>query len=215
MNIAEKISETGKYPSRQKAYELWEEGIQTRLSKPYGFPFEHEYRFHTQGVARAAEIIAKHIPEMDSKKAFVLGLLHDYGKRVNERQEARFHGREGYEQMMKMGYPDVARVCLTHTFPNKNFDDEAFSYPRDWIDWTRNVLSTIDYDDYDYLIAFCDKFFEGMSMVSIESRVKGIVERYGLSKKQEEILLKQSLLLKSYFDDKTKCDTYSLLGIKK
>lgn len=201
-------------PTRSEALKLWEKGISERCCKPYGFPFEDEYRFHTLGVAKAAEAIASRIPGMDCDKAYVLGLLHDYGKRISEKAEGRFHGREGFEAMRELGYTEVAQICLTHTFPNKNFSDDEFSYPRDWQEWSRRTLENIEYDDYDYLIALCDKFFEGMSMVSIAKRVKGIVSRYGLAPEQEKILLEGSMRLKNYFDAKTGCDIYDILGIE-
>lgn len=202
------------YPTRNEALKIWEKGIFDRCQKPYGFPFENEYRFHTLGVAKAAEAIASHIPDMDCDKAYILGLLHDYGKRISERTEGRFHGREGFEAMMEMGYPEVAKICLTHTFPNKNFSDEEFSYPQEWRDWSRKTLADIEYNDYDYLIALCDKFFEGMSMVSISKRVKGIVQRYGLDLSQEKILFEGAVRLKDYFDRKTGCNIYDILGIE-
>ena len=202
------------YPPRKQALQIWEQGIIYRLSRPYGFTFEDEYRFHTIGVASAAEKIAQQIPSMDKEKAFVLGLLHDYGKRINERIEGYFHGREGYEQMMKMGYPDVAKVCLTHTFSEKDFSDKNYSYPQEWKDWARQMLKNITYDDYDRLICLCDKFFEGLSIVSISGRVKGIVNRYHLSKTAEESLFKQSMELKKYFDKKTGQDIYQILNIE-
>ena len=202
------------YPDREEAYKLWEEGIQHRLSKEYGFTFEHEYRFHTQGVAKAAEKIACHVSGMDAEKAFILGLLHDFGKRIGEKFEGRFHGQEGYEKMCEMGYFDVAKVCLTHTFPDKDFSDDEFSYPMEWKVWSKQTLSNIEYDDYDYLIALCDKFFEGMSMVSIKKRVDGIVRRYNLDEKQKVLLCKQSNKLKEYFDKKTGCNIYTILGIE-
>lgn len=213
---AQTIDKTSGYgfPSRAEALILWENGIRHRLAQPYGFPFEGEYRFHTKGVAAAAEKIAAYTPKMDSEKAYILGLLHDYGKRISEKQENRFHGQEGYEEMLKLGYPEIARVCLTHTFPVKNFRDSEFSYPDSWIKWVRKTLSTIEYDDYDYLICLCDKFFEGMAMVSIEKRVKGIVARYGLDASQEAVLVRQSAWLKEYFERKTGRDIYDILGIE-
>ena len=202
------------YPTKHEALQIWEQGIIYRLSRPYGFTFENEYRFHTMGVASAAEKIAKYIPTMNTEKAFVLGLLHDYGKRINERIERRFHGQEGYEQMLKMGFPDVAKVCLTHTFSEQNFKDEQYSYPQEWKDWAHKMLKNITYDDYDYLICLCDKFFEGLSIVSISKRVNGIVKRYNLGRTEEDFLLKESTKLKDYFDKKTGCDIYKILGIE-
>ncbi|MBR1648392.1 MAG: HD domain-containing protein [Alphaproteobacteria bacterium] len=202
------------YPDRQEAFKIWEDGIAFRRDSQYGFDYENEYRFHTLGVAKAASKIASRIPGMDEEEAYILGLLHDYGKKINEKKEGIFHGRVGYEELLKMGYGEAAQICLTHTFPIKNFDDSEYSYPQDWKDWLHKALALIEYSDYDYLIALCDKFFEGLSMVSIEKRVAGIKKRYNLDDKQAETLLDESLRLKDYFDKKTGCDIYDILGIK-
>lgn len=158
--------------------------------------------------------IAALIPGMDGEKAYVLGLLHDYGKRIGEREENKFHGQEGYEQMMFLGYPDVAQICLTHTFPDKNFDRGQYSFPDEWIEWAREKLAGTVYTDYDYLIAFCDKLFEACEMVSIEKRIEAIVERYGLNADQRDLLYRESIGLKKYFDEKTGDDVYRILEIE-
>ena len=224
------------FPSRKQAEEIWEQGIRYRLSRPYPYLLEKEYRFHTLGVAaavdavpeegavviatgpltsdRLAEKIAALIPGMDGEKAYVLGLLHDYGKRIGEREENKFHGQEGYEQMMFLGYPDVAQICLTHTFPDKNFDRGQYSFPDEWIEWAREKLAGTVYTDYDYLIAFCDKLFEACEMVSIEKRIEAIVERYGLNADQRDLLYRESIGLKKYFDEKTGDDVYRILEIE-
>ncbi len=203
------------FPDRDRAEALWEEGIRYRLSRPYPFDLEAEYRFHTRGVAEAAEKIAACVPGLVPEKAFVFGLLHDYGKRVNQSRENKFHGQEGYEQMMKLGYPEIARICLTHTFPDKDFNPEQYSFPPQWFDWIRCHLAPLVYDDYDLLIAFCDKLFEACTMVSIEERVAAIVRRYGLNDRQRDLLYNQSMKLKHYFDAKTGRDVYEILGLEK
>lgn len=202
-----------KFPTRAEAERIWQEGILYRLSRPYSFPQEKEYCFHTKGVAAAAEKIAGNITGMNGEKAYVLGLLHDYGKRINEKLENKFHGREGYEQMMLMGYPEVAQICLTHTFPSKDFKNGQYSYPDEWLDWARGLLKNVVYTDYDYLIAFCDKLFEGMKMVTVEKRVEGISARYNLKAEQREFLYNESMELKNYFDKKTGQDVYRLLNL--
>lgn len=50
------------FPSRKKAEEIWEQGIGYRLSRPYPYPLEKEYRFHTRGVAAAAEKLPPAFP---------------------------------------------------------------------------------------------------------------------------------------------------------
>lgn len=201
-------------PSLKEAIDIWEKGIICRRQKPYGFDLEEEYRFHTQGVASAARKIAELLPNLDPEKAYILGLLHDYGKKVSENIEGIFHGKVGYESMMSMGYYDVAKICLTHTFAEKTFDNDNYNYPQQWLDWVRITLDNITYDDYDYLIALADKFFEGMSMVTIEDRVLGIIKRYKINENQIKYFTEQSLRLKKYFDDKTGQDIYKILNIK-
>lgn len=203
------------FPDRDWAEALWEEGIRYRLSRPYPFDLESEYRFHTRGVAEAAEKIAAYVPGLVPERAFVFGLLHDYGKRISQSRENKFHGQEGYEQMMKLGYPEIAQICLTHTFPDKDFNPEQYSFPPEWFDWIRCRLAPLVYDDYDLLIAFCDKLFEACEMVSIEERVAAIVRRYGLNGRQRNLLYDQSMKLKHYFDAKTGRNVYKILGLEK
>ena len=200
------------YPNRKRAEIIWEEGIEYRCSLPYSFSFEKEYRFHTQGVAKTAEKIAKYIKNMNAEKAYVLGLLHDYGKRISEKIENKFHGQEGYEQMMKMGYDEVAQICLTHTFL-KDFSFANYHYPLEWLLWAKKTLQTVEYTDYDYLISLCDKLFEGMSMVKIEERVEGISKRYNLNESISANLLKECKYLKSYIDNKIGNDVYRIIGL--
>ena len=48
-----------KFPDLVTAEKLWHAVILNRLSKPYPFKDRDAYVFHTRGVARFAEIIAK------------------------------------------------------------------------------------------------------------------------------------------------------------
>ncbi len=204
-----------KYPNKIEAEKIWQEGIDYRLSKPYPFKHKEEYIAHSTGVAKAAEQIAMHTTDLDPEKAYVLGLLHDYGKRICQFAENRFHGREGFDEMKKLGYDDVARICLTHTFNKSEFDISLYPfYPQEDIFLAKNYLKNIIYDDYDLLICLCDKFFEAFDMVSIEYRVKRIFERCNLTPKVREVLLSESNSLKDHFDKKTGKDIYKILGIK-
>lgn len=67
---------------------------------------------HSYNVARAAERIAERC-KMDSDKAFVLGLLHDIGRRTGV--AAVRHIIDGYDYAMSKGWDDAARVCLTYS----------------------------------------------------------------------------------------------------
>ena len=56
---------------------------------------------------------------MDGEKAYVLGLLHDIGRKFGIYHMP--HVYRGYHYMMELGYGEVARVCLTHSFSTPDF----------------------------------------------------------------------------------------------
>ncbi|MFI3242096.1 MAG: HD domain-containing protein [Alphaproteobacteria bacterium] len=167
--------------------------------------------FHFFNIAEAAEKIAEK-SGLNPEKAYVLGLLHDYGYEASHPTQPDFHPRQGYLQMLEMGYIDVARVCLSHTFPNKDLSTNNF--PQDFLDWVEKELKNIEYDDYDRLIQLCDMFFNDNNKFSINSRVEDIATRHKISKQQQETMLNNAIYLKNYFDNKCGCDVYKLLGIK-
>ena len=64
--------------------------------------------------ARCAEKIAARCPGLDPDKAYVLGLLHDIGRWYGDGHLC--HVYYGWKYMTELGYDDVARICLTHSF---------------------------------------------------------------------------------------------------
>lgn len=114
-----------------------------------------------------------------------------------------------------MGYPAAAKICLTHSFPSRDFCDEDYaSYPADWLEWAHRELAKVTYDDYDRLIQLCDMFFEGMQMVDFETRFSGIVRRYNLKPEDVENLRKNAERNLAYFEAKIGVGIYQLLNIK-
>ena len=71
---------------------------------------------HSENAGLAAGNIAKRIPGMDPEKARVLGILHDIGRRVGVVSIPR-HIVEGYRYAIGQGWPEVARICMTHSYP--------------------------------------------------------------------------------------------------
>lgn len=74
---------------------------------------------HSQNVVAAAEIIAEHCG-LNPEKAFVCGLLHDIGRRNGV--TAVRHIIDGYDYAASKGRDEIARVCLTHSFPVKDIE---------------------------------------------------------------------------------------------
>ena len=64
---------------------------------------------HCRVAAHCAEKIAQRCG-MDGEKAYVLGLLHDIGRKFGTRHMG--HVVDGYRYMLALGYDEVARICL-------------------------------------------------------------------------------------------------------
>ena len=99
------------YPTRKDAMEMLEEAA---LLNP------GPWKKHSYLVADCAERIARECG-LDTEKAYCLGLLHDIGRRFGVTQLR--HVYDGYFYMNQIGYNEVARVCLTHSFHIKNLDN--------------------------------------------------------------------------------------------
>ena len=77
------------------------------------------WALHSQVTAEAARAIAERCPDMDGDTAYVMGLLHDIGRR--EGFKYLQHTLDGYRFLTDMGYVDAAVICLTHSLPNKGY----------------------------------------------------------------------------------------------
>ncbi|MGM9563179.1 MAG: HDOD domain-containing protein [Faecousia sp.] len=135
---------------------------------------------HSYHVADAAKIIAEHCDSLDSEKAFVCGLLHDIGRRTGI--AAVRHIIDGYDYAMSKGWDEVARVCLTHSFPVK--DIEADIGKKDisqaQYDFICHYLNNLEYDDYDKLIILCDALADANGFCILEKRFIDTTRRYGI-----------------------------------
>lgn len=90
------------------------------------FKFKEPWELHCFNVASISEKIANNITGLDSKYAFIYGLVHDIG-RITERGRTnpKSHPVEGYKFLTEgenygKGYEQIAMSCITHTFPNLN-----------------------------------------------------------------------------------------------
>ena len=93
------------YPVREEAERLLKEA-EVCNPGPWGS--------HSRVAAMCAEKIAAACPDMDEEKAYVLGLLHDIGRKFGVKHLG--HVYDGYKYMLDLGYDEAARICLTHSF---------------------------------------------------------------------------------------------------
>lgn len=135
---------------------------------------------HSYYVADAARRIAAHCDGMDAEKAFVCGLLHDIGRRTGI--AAARHIIDGYDYALSKGWDEVARVCLTHSFPVRDIEADIGKkdISKSQYDFINNFLQHIEYDDYDKLIILCDALGDANGFCILEKRLIDTTRRYGI-----------------------------------
>lgn len=186
-------------PTRKEAEELLKEAEQCNPG-PWGN--------HSRIAAHCAEKIAEACEGMDPEKAYILGLLHDIGRKFGVRHLG--HVSDGYRYMTSLGYDEAARICLTHSFNTMRIDDYIgrFDTSEEEEQLIRTELSKIIPDDYDRLIQLVDAMAGGDRILDVESRMSDVKQRYG-SYPQEK--WNTNLQLKTLFENKTGKNLYDLV----
>ena len=154
---------------------------------------------HCRVAAHCAERIAARCEGMNPDKAYVVGLLHDIGRRFGGRHLG--HVADGYSYMMSLGYDEVARICLTHSFNNQSMDGYIgkIDTTEEELKLIQTELAKITMDDYDRLIQLCDSLAGAEGVLDIEERMGDVKRRYGYYPEDKWNI---NLDLKRYFEDK-------------
>lgn len=163
---------------------------------------------HSYKVARLAEKIALKA-NMDAEKAYVIGLLHDIGRRNGE-MHAR-HALEGYNYLTEIGFEDGARICLTHTFQYQDVEAiyDTWDCNSEEKDFVKRYLEMVVYDDYDKLIQLCDALSLSDGYCYAEKKMVSSIIKFGFNNTTVN-KWKAILKLKEYFDKKIDGDVYKL-----
>lgn len=163
---------------------------------------------HSYVVAQCAEKIAKSCG-MDPEKAYVLGLLHDIGRKFGIKHFGHIY--DGYKYMERLGYGDVARICLTHSFCIKRVEDYLgnMDVTKEEEKEVTDALNAIEYDDYDLLIQLCDTMGAAEGVVPMEVRMEDVRRRYG---KFPQDKWDKNMELRAYFEKKCSKDIYDVVG---
>ena len=164
---------------------------------------------HSESVAQNAKLIAQRCG-LDAQKAYVMGLLHDIGRR--EGISGIKHIFDGYAYMLEMGEKEIARICLTHSFPLKDVQTYigAYDCTEEELAFLRDFLEHTEQDDYDRLIQLCDAISLPEGACIMEKRLMDVALRHGLPEFSLD-KWRAFLALKQYFDDKCGCNLYELL----
>lgn len=188
------------YPTREKAEELLKEAEACNPG-PWGN--------HSRVAAMCAEKIAAACRDMNVEKAYVLGLLHDIGRKFGVKHLG--HVYDGYKYMLDLGYDEVARICLTHSFSVPDIDvyignRDVSKEQQEEID---AALAECVYDEYDKLIQLCDALAGAEGVVAMEERMADIKKRYGSYPQNK---WDANLALRHYFEEKAGEDIYRLVS---
>lgn len=159
---------------------------------------------HCRTAAHCAEKIALACG-MEGEKAYVLGLLHDIGRKFGIKHLA--HVAEGYHYMAEMGYDEAARICLTHSFSTGNLQDYIGKNDVDEEEYAflQFMLAKTPMDDYDRLIQLCDALAGNGKVLDIEERMGDVKRRYGFYPPEKWA---KNMELKQYFEKKSGQDIY-------
>lgn len=167
---------------------------------------------HNRTAGFCASAIAEKCDNLNPEYAYVLGLLHDIGRR--EGVSDMKHIIDGYRFMKSMGYDDSARICLTHSFPYKNINsyNGKNDCSEEETEFIQTFLENTEYDDYDRLIQLCDAISFPDGATFLEKRLVDVVMRRGFN---DYTLQKWKAFfeLKEYFDNKTQTDIYKILNV--
>lgn len=184
------------FPSREEAIELLKEAERCNPG-PWGN--------HSRVVAHCAEKIALECGDLDSNKAYILGLLHDIGRKFGVRHLG--HVSDGYSYMMSLGYNEVAQICLTHSFSNLTTDEYIgeFDTTEEELKLIQDALKVSTMDEYDRLIQLCDALAGAEGVLDIEERMRDVKCRYG---SYPQAKWDSNLALKKHFEEKIGKDIY-------
>ena len=187
------------YPSREEAERLVREAEAINPG-PWGD--------HCRVAAHCAESIATRCEGMNPDKAYVVGLLHDIGRRFGGRHLG--HVADGYSYMMSLGFDEVARICLTHSFNNQSMDGYIgkIDTTEEELKLIQTELAKITMDDYDRLIQLCDSLAGAEGVLDMEERMGDVKRRYGYYPEDKWNI---NLGLKKYFEDKMQADLYEVV----
>ncbi len=160
---------------------------------------------HSRVAAHCAEKIAGFCPGMNPEKAYILGLLHDIGRKFGARHLG--HVSDGYRYMISLGYDEAARVCISHSFVNQSLNDYVGKWDinKKELHLISNQMERMVYDDYDRLIQLCDALAGSEGVLDMDARMDDVQRRYGSYPPEKRW---KNHWLRAYFEEKMGKNVY-------
>ena len=184
----------------------WAQKLLTESAAINPGPWEAHSRF----VALGAQLIADRCSGLDPDRAYILGMLHDIGRRFGI--AGMRHVLDGYQFLNHQGYPGAARICMTHSYPIRDLPHGASPWDGSEQDWqiVAAFLAGIEYDDYDRLIQLCDALALPSGFCLLEKRLVEVALRYGCNQWTVE-RWQAFIKIKDYFESRIGGSIYPLL----
>lgn len=185
---------------REKADEIFAWGLDKRHDD-----LREGWKAHSFGAAKVAATIAEKA-DMDADLAYAMGLLHDIGRYdLDARMD---HIILGYRKLMEENLPEIARICLTHSFhPKETVMALRLSNEKD-TKFVQDFVSRAEYNDYDRLIQMADYMAGAHGVTIIERRFCSVLYRHGMPDPRGELI--ELYEIKKEFDKKCNADVYTL-----
>lgn len=188
------------YPSAEEALRELELGFEINPTR---------WVDHARYTGEAARNIAA-ASGLDGEKAYVLGLLHDIGRRFGF--SGIRHIVDGYNYAKEKGWDEVARISMTHSFAENvpTINPSMMDLTDEEYEFTKAYLAGIEYDEYDILMHLCDNIALHSGYVLMEKRMIDISMRHGVHEgtvKRWEKLFE----IKEHFEKKMGKSIYSVL----
>lgn len=200
--------------NREQAFKIIEDIKQEELA--HGREENTWYKFynHVFGAGEIASRIAARIEGMDPERAFVMGILHDYGRTREDREKIQYHPIIGYN-FFKDKDPDVARGCLVHMFPFNEIPEyekmkKTFFYNEADYNLLVNFVEENPLSEYDILVQLSDALSNANGFVTMEQRLDDFEKRHGV--KMPYSRMEPYYRLKDFFDRKLGMNVYDLFG---
>ena len=159
----------------QEALELLMQDIKKKddLTKP-----ENKWIVHSIYVGLALRRIAQNL-NLNQDFALSIGYLHDIGRRISHVN----HPIEGYLYLKNLGYENIARYSITHSFFNNDIKNTVGLGPqnKDSYDFIDNYLKNINKDLFDNIVHLCDLMCLSTGFTTIEKRILDVMTRKGIT----------------------------------
>ncbi len=164
---------------------------------------------HSRNVALAAKCIAEH-SNLDAETAYILGLLHDIGRR--EGVTKMRHTLDGFRFLQDLGFDDAARICITHSFVLKNMDahEGRWDCSVEESKFVADFVKATEFDDYDKLFQLCDALALAEGICLLEKRIVNVALRIGVNG-QTVAKWKALFEVQKYFEQKMGQSIYKVL----